>query len=76
MPQGDLLHCPSHCLALHPAQVAWIKRCLRHLLPKKAPWLQGARPQDETHCVRRLRDKKGAVKKSLGLKKTQACSPL
>ena len=51
-----------------------LRRCLRHLLPKKAPWLQGARPLDETHRVRRPRDKKGAAKKSLVPKKVLACS--
>ena len=73
-PQGALL-CPLfRCLALHPVQEAWIKRCLRHLLPKKAPWLQGAQPQGETLCVRRLRSKKGAAKRSLIPKKVLARS--
>ena len=73
-PQGALLCHLSRCLALHPAREAWIKRCLRHLLPKKAPWLQGARPQDETLRIRRLHDKKGAAKKSLVPKKVLVCS--
>ena len=34
---GGPLRRPSRCLALHPAQEAQIRRCLRHLLPKKAP---------------------------------------
>ena len=51
-----------------------LKRCLRHLLPKKVPWLQGARPLDETHCVQRPHDKKGAAKKSLVPKKVLVCS--
>ena len=55
-------------------QEARIRRCLRHLLPKKAPWLQGARPQDETLRFQRLHDKKGAAKKSLVPKKVLACS--
>ena len=53
-----------------------LRRCLCHLLPKKAPWLQGARPLDENHRVQRPRDKKGAAKKSLGPKKALACSLL
>ena len=56
---------PSRCFALHSAQEARIRRCLRHLLPKKAPWLQGAQPWGETLRVRRLRSKKGAAKRSL-----------
>ena len=51
-----------------------LRRCLRHLLPKKAPWLQGTRPLDETHRVRRRHVKKGAAKKSLVPKKVHACS--
>ena len=51
-----------------------LTRCLRHLLPKKAPWLQGARPLDVTHRVRHPRGKKEAAKKSLGLKKAPPCS--
>ena len=51
-----------------------LRGCLRHLLPKKAPWPQGAWPLDETHCVQHPRDKKGAAKKSLSLKKAPTCS--
>lgn len=46
---------------------------LRHLLLKKVPWLQDARPQDETHRVQRPHDKKGAAKRSLAPKKALAC---
>ena len=53
-----------------------LRRCLRHLLPKKVPWLQGVRPLDETRHVQCPRDKKGAAKKSLGPKKVLACSLL
>ena len=51
-----------------------LRRCLRHLLPKKAPWLQGTQPQGETLRVRRLRSKKGDVKRSLVPKKVLARS--
>ena len=51
-----------------------LRERLRHLLPKKAPWLQGARPLDVTHRVRRPRGKKEAAKKFLGLKKALMCS--
>ena len=51
-----------------------LKRCLRHLLPKKVPWLQGARPLDDTHCVQCLCEKKGAANKFLVPKKAHACS--
>ena len=51
-----------------------LRGCLRHLLTKKAPWLQGAWPLNVTHRVQRPRDKKGAAKKSLGLKKAPPCS--
>ena len=53
-----------------------LRRCLRHLLPKKVPWLQGARPLDETHHVQRPRDKKGAAKRSLVPRKVLTCSLL
>ena len=43
-------------------------RCLHRLLPKKAPWLQGARPLDVTHRTQYPRVKKEATKKSLDLK--------
>ena len=46
-----------------------LRRCLRHLLPKKAPWLQGTRSLDKTHRIQHPRDKKEAAKKSLDLKK-------
>ena len=36
-PQGALLPHLFRCLSLHPVQEARIRRCLRHLLPKKAP---------------------------------------
>ena len=49
------------------------RRWLRHLLPKKVPWLQGTRPLDKMHRVQRPRDKKGAAKKSLVPKKVLAC---
>ena len=65
---------PFRCLALHSAQEARIMRCLHHLLPKKAPWLQGAQPQGETLRVRRLRSKKGSAKRPLMPKKVLACS--
>ena len=45
-------------------QEAGIRRRLRRLLPKKVPWLQGAQPQGETLHVWRLRNKKGADKRS------------
>ena len=51
-----------------------IRGYLSHLLPKKAPWLQGARLLDVTHRVQRPRGKKEAVKKSLGLEKAPPCS--
>ena len=76
VPQGAPPCRPSRCHALRPAQEARSKRYLHRLLPKKAPWLQDARPQDETLRVRCPRDKKGAAKRSLGLKKALACSPL
>ena len=50
------------------------RRCLRQLLPKKAPWLQGARPLDVIHRIQRPHDKKEAAKISLGLKKALTCS--
>ena len=53
-----------------------LRERLHHLRPKKAPWLQGARPQDEIHHVQRPHDKKGAAKKSLVPKKALACSLL
>lgn len=68
---------PMQSLSLprpHLAQEARIRRCLCQLLPKKVPWLQGAQPQDETLCGRRLRDKKGAARRSLAPKKVPACS--
>ena len=51
-----------------------LRRCLRHLLPKKVPWLQGARPLHVTHRIQRPPDKKEAAKKSLGHKKVPPCS--
>ena len=44
--------------------------------PKAVPWLQGARPLDDTHRVQRPHDRKGAAKRFLGLKKALACSLL
>ena len=73
MLQGAPLRRPSRSLALRPTRVMQLRRCLRHLLPKKAPCLQGARPLEENHCVQRLRDRKGAAKKSLVPKKVLAC---
>ena len=51
-----------------------LRRCLGHLLPKKAPWLQGTRTLDETHRVQRPRDKKEDARKTLGLKKVLPCT--
>ena len=75
MPQGAPLRRPTRCIALRPARVTQLRRCLHHLLLKKAPWLLGVRPLGETHRVRRLHSKKGAAKKSLAPKKVLACSP-
>ena len=53
-----------------------LKERLRHLSPKTAPWLQGARPLDVAHRIQRSCHKKEAAKKSLGLKKALTCSLL
>ena len=73
-PQGAPPCRPSRCLALHSTQEARIRKCLHHLLPKEAPWLQGAQPQGKTLRVRRLCSKKGAAKRSLVPKKVFARS--
>lgn len=52
-----------------------IRRRLRCLLPKKMPWLQGVQPQGGTLHVRRLRNRKGAAKRSHVPGKVLARSP-
>ena len=74
MPQGALLHRLFRCLTLHHAWATRIRERLRHLLLKKVPWLQGARPLDVTHRVWCPRGKKEAPKKSPDLKKVLPCS--
>ena len=48
-------------LLYHPARATQLRRHLRHLLLKKAPWLQGVWPLDETRRVQNPCSKKGAA---------------